>query len=491
MHARKACAAVQTILTKSVSPSGTILNMGDSRALYMTIEGAMFAGILVITSLVCIVTNLCLVRCLRKDESKLASVGGQYIRAGETLIRASLVITSGNDNVNEPFGGNGRGVGMQHDSDTEGGNGDRQRLLSSQPQRNTTSRPGPENRAGGQQGSTKKRLLEAGRQLEKVGVSLLDSRKSCNELYSVTDEAGQEYEDILSKARTSLQYADVNAPFTKEDYVTLKENVETLLGACRKTQERRDCCRDVPNWLLSLYHLVFNKSIEKVTIPGADHTSEQIYLFGGYAFPKHPVWLHVYYLSMLFIVAIWFVIVWIDTAIFIKTATCNDLNLVDNVYACFDVKDSFTNGPIDCLDSANKDTNVICYLHYFGLIAALSIAYGFTQLVIIVIERSFAFTLSCIKKITPKCTFFLYLSLFTIILLGVITYTVCVYTNVQELRYKETNFPFYGDRVMHWANALWMLVTLFTITVLSPYCWLIDKYNHEYKSSFMYNEITV
>ena len=90
-----------------------------------------------------------------------------------------------------------------------------------------------------------------------------------------------------------------------------------------------------------------------------------------------------------------------------KSTTCNDLNV------CFDVKDSLPSMPINCSDPHIKndfDIHVICYLKFFNMPVALSLAFSFTGFILIVIQISLKFTVYCVKK--KQCIYVLFLHLF-------------------------------------------------------------------------------
>lgn len=119
--------------------------------------------------------------------------------------------------------------------------------------------------------------------------------------------------------------------------------------------------------LLSLYSLVFPFTVKQ------DTTSRE-YLFGGYRYPKNICMLHAYYLSMIFVVFNWFIIMFIETAFYTKTTTCNDPDLKDNDYQCYYVTDKPYHHPINCED--DPTAHVICYIGNFRFPWAVSLAYS-------------------------------------------------------------------------------------------------------------------
>ena len=65
-------------------------------------------------------------------------------------------------------------------------------------------------------------------------------------------------------------------------------------------------CVEVPSWLFSLYRIVFRQTVEEVTLSGPGTSTRQEYLLGGYGVQKRPFMVHVYFVTMMSLVANWF-----------------------------------------------------------------------------------------------------------------------------------------------------------------------------------------
>ena len=300
--------------------------------------------------------------------------------------------------------------------------------------------------------------------------------------------------DYLSEANSNLR-KDVQVEYATK----IADKIGPLIGNMKeilkdddnemqslKTSEHNGCTKYLPSLLLSLYHIVFRNSIEEVTVHGSSSGIRREYLFGGFEIPRKPFWLHVYFLSMFLIVLNWFLIMLIDTAIYRKTTTCNDLNVRRNAYLCFNVDTPVTHGPVDCTDPTiqnDLDVYVVCYLQYFNFPVALSLAYSFIQLIIILIHVSFTFTLWCVKRFKPCYPFVIYICFLVMYIIFFAIYGPIVGTNVNGVKYTGANI-FYGERIMRPAMVFWGFITLLLITLLSPYNWLIDKYHRQYRPSY-------
>ena len=240
----------------------------------------------------------------------------------------------------------------------------------------------------------------------------------------------------------------------------------------------------VPSMLFSLYSIVFRHSVEEVTVPGPGNTARREFLFGGYRIPKRPWLLHIYFLAMSLVIFNWFLLMFCDTAFYRKTATCNDLNVRRDAYLCFDVNQPITAGPIDCTDLAildDPDVHVLCYLEFFNFPIALSLSFSFTQVIVILIHISFSITLWCVKNIRPLAALVLHLVICSFYVAVFVVYGPIAGT---VAKFNEGANVFYGDRILRILMVIWGFITFLLLTLLSPYCWLIDKHHREYHSTF-------
>ena len=237
------------------------------------------------------------------------------------------------------------------------------------------------------------------------------------------------------------------------------------------------------NILFPVYRIVFRQTVKEVVThheTSTDTTKTQEFLFGGYRNPKHNCRLHTYFLTMLVIVLNWFLLMLCDTAIYRKTTTCNDINVRRDAYMCFDVSKSVTAVPVDCTNPdvmQNDNIHVLCYLKSFNIATALSLAFSFAQLIILLIHISFSTTLWCVKKYVTRGKYF---ALALHIFLCVVYIIICAVYGIligikNNFKYSEGENLFYGDKVLRIAMFAWCGVTIFFLTFLSPYCWLINR----------------
>ena len=123
--------------------------------------------------------------------------------------------------------------------------------------------------------------------------------------------------------------------------------VLTVTLCCLAASER------VRTKCLSLYSLVFKNIVKETSTEGKpDNEHSELfqgskpdnehaeYLFEGckYEKSKSKCCLHAYFTLMIFVATNWFFIMFVDNFLYRKSTTCNDLNVRNDDYSCFDVK---------------------------------------------------------------------------------------------------------------------------------------------------------
>jgi hypothetical protein len=317
-------------------------------------------------------------------------------------------------------------------------------------------------------------------------------------LVSTTENFGK----IVPMYRYNSKINEFEAVTKLQTILELFEGID-LTEAGDKSSCCANCCTDcctkrmsplckffeaVPFRLFSFYRIVFRHSVEEVTLPGPGTSTRREFLLGGYGVPKRPFMVHAYFLTMVLLVANWFLVMFFDTAFYRKTTTCNDLNTRRDAYLCFDVSKSILAGPTNCTDPVIKDDldiYVLCYLQYFNFPVALSLAFSFAQLVILLIHISFTLTLWCVKNVTPYAALVIHLIMLVSYIIFWVVYLPILYTNVNNLEYKGNLF--YGHRILRFFMAFLGLLTLLFLTIFSPYKWLIDKNNREHRPTYGYH----
>ena len=113
-----------------------------------------------------------------------------------------------------------------------------------------------------------------------------------------------------------------------------------------------------PALIFTLYRIVLQYSVVEVELSANGGVQREI-LLGGYRILRKLWMFHLYCLAMIYIVANWFLIMFFDTFLYRKSSTCNDLDVRDDAYLCFNVERSIKTPPIDCTDPRVRDNDDI------------------------------------------------------------------------------------------------------------------------------------
>lgn len=116
-----------------------------------------------------------------------------------------------------------------------------------------------------------------------------------------------------------------------------------------------------------------------------------------------------YFTILLVLLFFLFLSMFCNFFIYRKTSTCNDINVANNHYICFNINDGYSE--VDChLEKYTTDSNleVICYLTDWDFFRALGIAFGAIQAFRTLISTFFSFGITIGKKspgamITYQC----------------------------------------------------------------------------------------
>lgn len=502
----------------------------DTRSDYMLFEGGLFGASCALSILCYVAVMVCLFSSKKQRNNRLTDASTHLIRAGEAFTDAAVVllreereesrydVVNGDDSSKEAAS-----LEIQPPTaNTEAVSNSLSRIgvilqktgcmLIQQgvyPKENEsgTSRPSsaPDNRETVQilgkytevielLNIARESLKSAGRWLIEAAGGTVVKEKGDAAINNPLQKKLELLEDVIKNAGTILQSPNGTTNPSLLDAGNMLRDISTLISPelvpkKAPAQVHTSCSMKlhslldgVPNLLFSVYRIVFRQSVEEVTILGPGTTRRE-YLFGGYGIPRRPWWLHAYFLAMLLIVANWFFVMFFDTAFYRKTTTCNDLNVRRDAYLCFDISKPITAGPTNCTDPEirdNLDIYVLCYLQFFNFPIALSLAFSFAQLIIILIHISFAITLWCVKNYTPIAAIVLHAALCIVYVLFFVVYGPIVGTNaVNNVKFEGTNI-FYGDRILRMFMVLLGFFSLLLLTLLSPYYWLIDKHHRAY-----------
>ena len=215
-----------------------------------------------------------------------------------------------------------------------------------------------------------------------------------------------------------------------------------------------------------------------------DKKEEKVYLIGGKEFDKAEYgkkvaccYTYTYFIVATILAILWFIVMALENAIYRKTGTCNDINVKDSSFICFDVTSGSSNpNSINCQVGSNPDITVFCYL-YSPNPGAVGIAVGIFNL--------FIFGITAYFRLTTKMAENEFLRVLVIVLQAVLylfTIAVCIGLLVGHFRFKAELYFFQGNAIIRW-----VIFLLFPITgaALIPVPWCFFTKPPAYNSMYL------
>ena len=179
-------------------------------------------------------------------------------------------------------------------------------------------------------------------------------------------------------------------------------------------------------------------------------------------------WTYFYFFMAAFLAGLWFIVLLCENSIYRKTTTCNDINVKDNSFTCFDLNDQ--SRPVQCpIGSSPNNKSIFCYL-YEPNPGAAGIAYGFVKLILIGVVIYFK-VLNQLRQY--KCCQYILLILQVG---GMIIAPLLLTFTLPFLQYKtklELYF-FHGRAVLRVAMFVLVVVTPTTL-IPAPWCCLTNS----------------
>jgi hypothetical protein len=214
----------------------------------------------------------------------------------------------------------------------------------------------------------------------------------------------------------------------------------------------------------------------------------EVYLFGDKEFKKPTTsgvissqslnfniihaFTYLYFILVIIMALFWFIAMVVENAIYRKTTTCNDINVEDNSFTCFNVESQFNPTAIDCSMAIHTDIKVFCYL-YQPNIAAFGIGFSVFKLIIFSVTVSFKVAI----KIAEYERGQVLLLVVQIILLLSILALLVILPSVHFTATLEIYF-FHGNAVVRWVMFILVILTAFFLIPV-PWCGFTHKTIHK------------
>lgn len=178
-------------------------------------------------------------------------------------------------------------------------------------------------------------------------------------------------------------------------------------------------------------------------------------------------WTYLYFTLVVILAAIWAALVGIENAVYRKTTTCNDINVQDESFTCFDAKQyesypcrASTGGP-----TSESNVPVICYL-FSPSIGALGIAFSIFKLVLFGVTVYFKIAVKIVElgSWTKYLVYVTQVILFIVITVGIISvYPSIHFTNTFSFYF------FHGNAVIRLAMFCLLIMTP-AVVIFVPLC---------------------
>lgn len=179
-----------------------------------------------------------------------------------------------------------------------------------------------------------------------------------------------------------------------------------------------------------------------------------------------------YFTYMLLMCCLWFIATAVELSIYRKTGTCNDINVKDKSFSCFDVGNNYSR--INCKNTSDIDTrHVICYL-YNPNIAGFGVAYSAAKLISLLADNAFTITLKLTRW--PWRAGSLRILGLVIALLG-----FCLFLWATQTEKLEEDYFTYGGIPMRATQLLLLCLTVAGVILLPPW---IQYPNNEYNIKY-------
>jgi hypothetical protein len=214
-----------------------------------------------------------------------------------------------------------------------------------------------------------------------------------------------------------------------------------------------------------------------------ENVETEVYLFGDKEFNKNTTscvisclpfslihaFTYLYFILVIFLAFFWFIAMVIENGIYRKTTTCNDIDVKDNSFTCFNVESQFNPTAIDCSAAIHTNIEVFCYL-YQPNFAAFGVGFSIFKLIIFSVTVSFKVA---IKIAESQCGQVLLLFVQILLLLVSLVALPSILSAVHFTATLEIYF-FHGNAVIRWVMFVLIILTALLLIPV-PWCGFTQK----------------
>ena len=185
-------------------------------------------------------------------------------------------------------------------------------------------------------------------------------------------------------------------------------------------------------------------------------------------------WTYAYFVLMVFLAGLWFIAIMTDNAIYRKTSTCNDINVLNNEFSCFNLDNH--SARIDCRteEAMDPDTPVFCYLFDPSPSA---VAIGFSTFTFITFAITISFKVfTKIMEYERFCCYQWRCVLLIVQIVMAILFFLLILVLTPTFHYADVYsvYFFLGDAAIRWVMFILTLISV-PVGVLMPWCGFTSK----------------
>lgn len=217
-----------------------------------------------------------------------------------------------------------------------------------------------------------------------------------------------------------------------------------------------------------------NTKVQCVEDSNIISSAEETYLFGGKELKGCYCYTYVYFTAIALLAIIWFILICVESGIYRKTTTCNDINVQDKSYSCFAIANKTNDTyrrigmmPINCTIGKSPNISVFCYLYNLRP-AAIGSAVGIAKLITFVTSVYFRIVIFCVSK--NKCiTSFLQISLGILFIMSFV-----IILPDRHFRHDAELYFFHGNDPLRWTSYFLVIITGLVLIPI-PWCGFTKK----------------
>lgn len=186
------------------------------------------------------------------------------------------------------------------------------------------------------------------------------------------------------------------------------------------------------------------------------------------------IYTYVYFIVAAILAFLWCITFTVEGALYRKTGTCNDINVLDNSFTCFDLGNR--SRQINCDIGRSPNITVFCYLYSLNP-AAIGIGFSIFKLIIFLVTVYFKIVVKIGEVATGRrcgcctCPMLLFIAQIVLSILSAVALTVLIPLHITEIL---VIYFFHGNAAIRVATFMVLYVTI-PVILMVPWCGFTGK----------------